>query len=103
MKMNLAKVGIAVLIGLFICTGSVTGQNIDRIKQSARTAAAGISVSTANGKTTLTYKGKEVWTGKTSGRVTARSKAVNDQEYAAAFDGTKVIWESSPGAAKQVK
>jgi len=66
-------------------------------------SGTGISVKTANGQTTVTYKGKEVFKGQTSGKVSARSTSVNGTEYAAAFDGGKVLWESTSGAAEQVK
>ncbi len=103
MKTFLAKITLAALVAGSLSALPVAGQNMDQIKKSARTAAAGISVSTANGKTTVTYRNKEVWSGKTTARVTGRSKVVNGTEYVAAFDGEKVIWENIPGAAKKVK
>ena len=49
------------------------------------------------------YKGKEVFAGRTKGMVTAKASSENGTEYAAAFDGKKVLWENVPGAAKHVK
>ena len=93
----------AVFVAASLIAMPVSGQNISRIKDSARTAAAGVSISTANGKTTITYKGKDVWTGKAKGRVTGKNKVVDGKEYVAAFDGDKVIWENVPGAGQKVK
>jgi hypothetical protein len=93
----------ALLAGFYLLPQQVQAQNVSKIKQNARTAAAGISVSTANGKTTVVYNHKEVWTGKATGKVSGRAKVVDGIEYAAAFDGAKVIWESKPGAAKKVQ
>lgn len=102
MKKNTLTTVVALLV--LACWSSVAfSQNISIIKKSARTAAAGISVSTSNGKTTVVYQGKEVWTGKTTGKVTGKAKAVDGKEYAAAFDGEKVIWENIPGAGAKVK
>lgn len=103
MKSLLIKFGAAALIILFAGALPAFSQNIDTIKKSARTAAAGISVSTVNGKTTVVYQGREVWTGKTVNKVAGRSKSVDGKTYAAAFDGDKVIWESAPGAGQKVK
>lgn len=103
MRKSFIKMLVAVLTTVFMAALPGTAQNYGQIKQSARTAAAGISVSTANGLTTVTYKNKQVWSGKTTGRVTGLSKVVNGTEYAAAFAGGKVLWESTPGAAKKVK
>jgi hypothetical protein len=93
------------VLALFMAASLLTSgaQNIAVVKGKARTAAAGISVSTSNGKTTIVYQGKEVWTGKTTGKVTGKSKAVGDTTYAAAFDGDKVIWENVKGAGAKVK
>ncbi len=103
MKSNFVKMFLAILVTAFCCVGSLEAQNIGIIKKSARTAAAGITVSTTNGKTTVSYKGKEVWTGKPSAKISGRTKLVGNQEYAAAFDGDKVIWENVPGAGAKVK
>jgi hypothetical protein len=103
MRKSFTNIFAAVLATVCLAVLPATAQNLGQIKQSARTAAAGISVSTAKGITTVTYKNKQVWSGKTTARVTGLSKVVNGTEYAAAFAGDKVIWESAPGAAKKVK
>lgn len=64
--------------------------------------AGSISVNNNNGKTSVIYNGKEVWSGQTSGKVTAKCVSDNGTEYAAAFDGDKVIWENVKDAAKYV-
>ena len=66
-------------------------------------SGTGVSVKTVNGQTTVTYKGEVVFKGQTSGLVSARSSSVNGTEYAAAFDGDKVLWENASGAAEHVK
>lgn len=65
--------------------------------------AANISVSTVNGQTTVTWNGKRVWSGETTGQVTGKASAINGKEYGAAFEGTKVLWESEKGAAGKLK
>lgn len=65
--------------------------------------AANIAVSTVNGQTTVTYNGKKVWTGQTTGQVSGKASSINGKEYAAAFEGSKVLWESEKGAADKVK
>ena len=103
MKTRLLVFTAAALLTVGFLSATASAQNLGKIKQGARTAAAGISVSTQNGLSTVTYQGKAVWTGKTTGQVLGRSKTVNDVIYAAAFDGNKVIWENVPGAGAKVK
>ncbi len=79
------------------------GQNAASVKKSASTASAGINVSTSNGRTTIAYQGKEVWSGKTTGKVTGKAKSVDGVDYAAAFDGDKVIWQNVAGASRHLK
>lgn len=103
MNLRLLLLGVALACATGISTSTASAQNIGKIKQGARTAAAGISVSTQNGVSTINYQGKQVWSGKTTGQVLGRSKTVGDVTYAAAFDGNKVIWENVPGAGAKVK
>ena len=56
-----------------------------------------------NGKSTVSYQGKAVWSGKTKSQVTAKARTVDGKEYAAAYDGQKVVWENVKGAAKQLQ
>jgi len=65
--------------------------------------AADISVSSVNGQTTVTWNGRKVWSGVTTGQVTGKASSINGKEYAAAFEGTKVLWESEKGAAGKLK
>lgn len=65
--------------------------------------SAGVTVTTVNGVSTVTWKDKAVWTGKTANSVRAQAQTVDGVEYAAAWDGTRVIWENVPGAAEKVK
>lgn len=94
------------VLALFIAAFAFTSEaqlTVSGIKDKARTAAAGVSVSTSNGKTTIVYQGQEVWTGKTTNKVVGRSKVVGDTTYVAAFDGTNVVWENIKGAGAKVK
>jgi len=102
MKRTLAKHSVLLLSALIALALPLAAQNISLIKQSARNATAGISVKTENGKSLVVYKGKTVWSGKAAGKVTAKAKTIDGKEYAAAFDGKKVVWESPKGAAKQL-
>jgi hypothetical protein len=103
MNSRILILGVALACATSFVTTTASAQNIGKIKQGARTAAAGISVSTQNGVSTITYQGKAVWTGKTTGQILGRSKVVGNVTYAAAFDGNKVIWENVPGAGAKVK
>lgn len=103
MKFMFKQLGVVVVLALLAVASPVSAQNLSGIKQSARNAVAGIKVATKDGKATVTYKGKSVWTGKVKGRVTGLARTVNGTEYAAAFEGNKVLWENVKGAAKQVK
>lgn len=62
-----------------------------------------VQVDVKNGKGTIRLNGEEVWNGSVEGNLTSRSTTVNGEQYAAAFDGDTVLWESSPGAAERVK
>lgn len=61
-----------------------------------------ISSKTVNGSTVIVYQGKEISLGKTDGPVSARALSVNGTNYAAVFEGDRVIWENTPGAAQQL-
>jgi cytochrome bd-type quinol oxidase subunit 1 len=103
MKKFIHTVFAATLVAASLIALPVSAQNISKIKESARTAAAGIAVTSANGQTTVVYKGQEVWTGKTKNKPVGKTKVVGGKEYVAAFDGDKVIWENVPGAGQKVK
>jgi hypothetical protein len=47
--------------------------------------------------------GKEIYSGPTTGQVSSRSSNINGVEYAAVYDGDKLLWESAPGAAQQLQ
>ncbi|MFM1769118.1 MAG: hypothetical protein RJA22_1647 [Verrucomicrobiota bacterium] len=69
---------------------------------SALAQSSHLQVLSANGKAKVLYQGSQVWSGPVQGTASARSRSVNGKDYAAAFDGDKVLWENVPGAAKQV-
>ena len=62
-----------------------------------------IEVKTKDGVSTVRFKGKEVWKGKTTEPVSAMSKTVDGKTFGAAFEGEKVLWENVKGAAKEVR
>ena len=107
---NSVRNGCALMIAAVSLCGSVAALSAETSKQSntnsssrsARSSAC-ISVKTVTGQSTITYNGKDVFTGHTKGMVTAKASSENGTEYAAAFDGKKVLWENVPGAAKHVK
>jgi hypothetical protein len=91
-------------VTLFLC---LTLAVVGALAQSAGAqeqvfSSSGISVNSVNGQTVVTWNGKQVFSGATNGQVFARSSNVNGTQYAAAFDGDTLIWESSTGAAQQV-
>ena len=69
----------------------------------AQTEAAGITIKTVNGRTVIVYQGQEFSVGPTRGKLSAKTKSADGEDYAATFEGDRVIWENVPGAAKQVK
>lgn len=56
-----------------------------------------------NGLTTLRYGNLEIPLGTTRGPVTTRAVQLQGREYAAAFDGDRVLWENVPGAAQRLR
>ena len=87
--------------------GSVsTGGGVHKHSESHSVSQSGnVSISTkpVNGSTVITYQGKEISVGPTQGQISTKAKSINSKDYAAAFDGERVIWENVPGAAQQVK
>ncbi len=81
---------------------------IDQAKAKANQNAAEANLSTTviNGKGTITYNGKKVWQGPVKKDLKAFSKATSTNEdgeqekteYAAVWDGNKLVWENTPGA-----
>jgi hypothetical protein len=79
------------------------GQTAVQQQNTALTSAhASISVCTTNGQTVATYNGSQVFAGPTKEPVHARSQAIQGVTYAAVFEGSKVLWESQPGAAQHL-
>ena len=79
---------------------------IDKAKANQNAAKANLSTSVINGKGTITYNGKKVWQGAVTKDLKAFSKATStaengpqeNTEYAAVWDGNKLVWENAPGA-----
>lgn len=67
------------------------------------TGAALLSTKSVNGNTVIVYRGREFPVGPTRGFVTTKATSIQGKDYAAAFDGDRVIWENVPGAAQQLK
>ncbi len=103
MKSNVIKRIVAMGLVLCWCAMPVVAQNTAIVKRSAKNAALGVVATTTNGKTTITYQGKVVWTGATKGKVSTNSKTIKGEQYLAAYDGDKVLWENVPGAAAKLK
>lgn len=109
---GLMVMALVVAVGQFPVMGGQkkNGESKSEVSQKSESrssascsAGSDISVKTENGDTTVTYKGEKVFEGRTSGMVSARASNVNGTEYAAVFDGDKVIWENTSGAADQIK
>ena len=107
---NRTCLGVAFITALIFMSGfplafgqETSTQSKSSHESSVVNSSASISVKTENGKTTVTYNGKDVFKGSTKGRVSAKASSENNVEYAAAFDDKKVIWENVPGAANHVK
>lgn len=79
---------------------------IEKAKANQNGANANLSTSVINGKGTITYNGRQVWQGAVKKDLKAFSKVVStnengqqkDTEYAAVWDGKKLVWENFPGA-----
>jgi len=80
--------------------GTNSAHGIGGVSQSGN---ASINAKTVNGSTVITYQGKQISVVPTKGKISTKAKSINGKNYAAAFDGERVIWENVPGAAQQVK
>jgi len=89
-------------IGLFTALPAFS-QNLGLIPGKAKTAAAGLVINYENGKSVITYQGAKVYEGATKAKAMGVVKNVSGVQYAAAFDGSKVVWENVKGAAAKVK
>ncbi|MBM3878081.1 MAG: hypothetical protein FJ386_15445 [Verrucomicrobia bacterium] len=94
------SLALATVTALLLAPAAPTAVAQQKIE---KRASSGISVSNRNGDVTVTWKGKVVFTGKAAGRVSAKSSNENGTEFAAAFDGDKVLWENVPGAGEKLK
>lgn len=79
---------------------------IDQAKANQNAAKANLTTSVINGKGTITYNGRKVWQGPVKEDLKAFSKATSTSEngqqksteYAAVWDGKKLVWENQAGA-----
>lgn len=78
-------------------------QNIGSLPGKAKAAGAGLIVSFDAGKSTVTYQGRKVFEGPTKQKAVGMVKNVNGVQYAAAFDGNRVVWENVKGASAKVR
>ncbi len=62
-----------------------------------------ISASHNGDEGTVTYKNVKVWNGKVRKRLTAIARSIDGEDYAAAWDGKKLVWENVKGAAGKLK
>ena len=84
------KIGLVVAI-FAVSAGVAVGQS-----------GGGIGISTQNGQATVTFSGRQVWAGPVHGSATGRSSSANGVVYAAAYDGDRLLWENTPGAARHL-
>lgn len=70
---------------------------------SAAWAQESVLVVNVNGQTTVTWRGREVYSGPVRGAVRGLTAGTDREEFAAAFTGDTVLWENVPGAAEKVK
>jgi hypothetical protein len=56
-----------------------------------------------NGVTSVIFKGREFVIGRTVGSVSTKAIRVDENDFAAAYDDGRVIWENVPGAAERLK
>ena len=83
---------IGLVVGLWaVAAGLALGQS-----------GGGLGISTQNGQATVTFNGRQVWAGPVHGAATGRSSSGNGVVYAAAYDGDRLLWENTPGAARQL-
>lgn len=93
----------ALLLTSALTVTTVSAQNIGSLPGKAKTAGAGLVVSYEGGKSTVTYQGKKVFEGATKAKAVGVVKNVNGVQYAAAFDGSRVVWENVKGASAKVR
>ncbi len=62
-----------------------------------------VAVSTVNGRTVVNINGKKVFEGETTGRVSSKSMNFEGAQFTAVWDGERVIWENTKGAAEQIR
>ena len=63
----------------------------------------GIHIKNVDGSTVIVYRGQEFSVGPTKGDLSGKTKRIQGQDYAAVFEGNRVVWENTPGAARRVK
>lgn len=104
------KLSAAILFGC----GHLVHAAVDETKTDPRAdkdansaAAASIGATTSDGQGTVTYNQKEVWRGKVRQQLIAIARSVGDKgydgDYAAAWDGKRLVWESVKGAGDKLK
>lgn len=103
MKASLRIQFALVLAASLVLVSPSFAQNLGSLPGKAKTAAAGISVSFDGSKSTVIYGGRKVYEGPTKQKAAAFVKNVNGVQYAAAFDGNRVVWENVKGASSKVK
>jgi hypothetical protein len=79
------------------------GLALPQSQRASQSGDAAISLKTINGSTVVVYQGQEFSVGPTKGKVSAQARNIQGKDYAAAFEGDRVIWENLPGAAKEMR
>ncbi|MCD6051540.1 MAG: hypothetical protein K0Q55_2949 [Verrucomicrobia bacterium] len=100
---TLLRLSLSLIAVVCLLAATSVSAQVGSLPGKAKTAAAGISVSFDGSKSTVIYGGQKVFEGPTKAKATAAVKNVNGVQYAAAFDGTRVVWENVKGASAKVK
>jgi hypothetical protein len=89
--------------GVLLAATGVPGQLPPGQTPVSANASTSLSVSSVNGHSVVTLNGREIFNGPTTGQVASRSSNVNGIEYCAVYDGSKLLWENTPGAGQQLQ
>lgn len=89
--------------GMGSSAGGGSGSSMGSASRTAASGGQALEAETVNGSTVIRYGGREFPVGRTRGLVTTRAVSLQGHEYAAAFEDGRVIWESTPGAAQQLR
>ncbi len=117
MKNLIKKIGFGLLAPLSLALspsalGNPSGIDVESLleKFGENSKVAGIQAVSKNGEGKVTYNGEVVWEGKVEGQLKAVAKSVgggdgkytDNTEFAAVWDGEKLLWENVKGASDEL-